>query len=170
MKNLKSVLEGILGDIDDTLSKSDKNISKFELFGHRFKLNRTTYISETTAGMLNAQALKHATKSLDYIDDNVERGQFDKRNKFKMFTNWLDHLSFDELEIKPTSDFNSDAVRKKLAETIELKCKSAGFFNNPYYTRVYYPSTRATGNDTLSIMIARTDKQSYCMQLIFDIL
>lgn len=167
---MKTLYEGILGDIDDTLSKSDKGIEKYAVFGKRFKLRGASFISEQTASMLSATGLKHATKGMDYIDEKIERGVFDKRNKFKMFANWISHLKFEELGINPASDFNDDKVRMQLAINLENICQSAGLFNNPHNVNIYLPSTRASGNDILRIMISHRTKISCSCQLIYDIL
>lgn len=169
MKDLKSVLEGILGDIDDTLSKSDKGIEKYAVFGKRFKFTGCTFISDATAGMLNATVLKRLTKNLDYMNTNIEDGLFDKRNKFKMFLNWIDHLTFDELGVNPDSTI-SDQFRMDLSDAIESRCKKEGVFNNADHTVIYCPTTRATGKDNIRIFLHRSDRISTGVNLTYEIL
>ena len=166
---MKTLYEGILGDIDDTLSKSDKGIEKYSVFGKRFKFTGCTYVTDTTAGMLNSSVLKKLTKNLDYMHSNIEDGIFDKRNKFKMFLNWIDHLTFDELGVTPDSTI-SDKFRMDLADAIENRCKKEGIFNDADHTTIYCPTTRATGKDQIRLFLHRSDKMSVGVNLTYEIL
>lgn len=166
---MKTLYEGILGDIDDTLSKSDKGIEKYSVFGKRFRFAGCSYLTEACATMLNASALKKLTKNLDYMHSNIEDGIFDKRNKFKMLLNWIDHLTFDELGVKPGSTI-SDQFRMDLADAIENRCKKEGIFNNADRTIIYCPTIRVTGDDRIRLFVHRSDKMNIGVNLIYEIL
>lgn len=166
---MKTLYEGILGDIDDTLSKSDKDIEKYSVFGKRFNFVACSYLTQACATMLNVSALKKITKNLDYMNYNIENGLFDKQNKFKMFLNWIDHLTFDELGVKPGNP-TSDQFRMDLADAIERLCLKNGLFNNTDKTLLFCPTTRATGDDTLRLFLHRSDKINVGVNLIYEIL
>lgn len=165
---MKTLYEGILGDIDDTISKSDKDIEKYSIFGKRFNFVGCSYLTQACASMLNTSVLKKLTKNLDYMNSNIEDGMFDRQNKFKMFSNWIDHLTFDELGIKPDNTI-SDQFRGDLADAIEYRCKKEGIFNNADRTIVYCPTTRATGDDSIRLFIHRSDKMNIGVNLIYEI-
>lgn len=166
---MKTLYEGILGDIDDTLSKSDKGIDKYAVFGKRFNFVGCSYLTQACATMLNASALKKVTKNLDYTNYNIEHGLFDKQNKFKMFLNWIDHLTFDELGVNPVNT-SSDQFRLDLADAIERLCLKNGLFNNTDKTILFCPSTRATGDDRIRLFLHRSDKINVGVNLIYEIL
>lgn len=165
---MKTLYEGILGDIDDTLSKSDKDIEKYRTFGKRFNFVACSFLTEATAGMLNSSALKKLTRNLDYMNSNIENGLFDRQNKFKMFLNWIDHLTFDELGVKPGNP-TSDQFRMDLADAIENRCKKEGIFNNTDRTIIYCPTARVTGDDRIRVFIHRSDKMNIGVNLIYEI-
>ena len=158
---MKTLYEGILGDIDDTLSKSDKDIEKYRTFGKRFNFVGCSYLTQACASMLNASALKKLTKNLDYMNYNIENGMFDRQNKFKMFSN--------ELGVKPGSTI-SDQFRMDLADAIENRCKKEGIFNNADRTIIYCPTTRVTGDDRIRLFVHRSDKMNVGVNLIYEIL
>ena len=166
---MKTLYEGILGDIDDTLSKSDKGIEKYAVFGKRFNFVGCSYLTQACASMLNASALKKLTKNLDYMNSNIEDGQFDRQNKFKMLLNWIDHLTFDELGVKPDSTI-SDQFRMDLSDAIEYKCKKEGIFNNVDRTIIFCPTTRVTGGDRIRLFVHRSDKMNVGVNLIYEII
>lgn len=166
---MKTLYEGILGDIDDTLSKSDKDIEKYRTFGKRFKFVGCSFLTEACASMLNASALKKLTKNLDYMNSNIENGLFDKRNKFKMLLNWIDHLTFDEIGVKPGNP-TSDQFRMDLADAIENRCKKEGIFNNVDHTIIHCPTIKATSNDTIKLFLHRSDKINIGVNILYEIL
>lgn len=168
---MKTLYEGILGDIDDTLSKSDKGIEKYSVFGKRFKFVGCSYLTQACATMLNASALKKLTRNLDYMNSNIENGLFDRQNKFKMFLNWIDHLTFDELGINPMNmNTSSDQFRIDLADAIERLCLKNGIFNNTDKTILYCPTVRVTGDDKIRLFLHRSDKMNIGVNLIYEIL
>ena len=76
------------------------------------------------------------------------------KNKIKMFVNWLDHVSFEDLAIdyQLLRDTSSEEFRQKLAKNIQVHGKDCGVFTPKYHIQVYCPSVRATGHDELRLM------------------
>lgn len=170
IKSLKtSLYEGLLKGQDSHMSMTDDDVKAMMTLGTHMKLHYVQNCTESSAGMFSAQSLKVATKDLPYIDDNIERGHFDKRNKFKMFANWLSNLTLEELGL---DDWNltDDDFRRELTKRLSIKCSSNGLFTNPYYTNIWVSSTKVTGKDTIDFMITRSDKVSSGMKFIFDLI
>jgi hypothetical protein len=148
---------------------SDDDVKAMMTLGTHMKLHYVQNCTESAAGMFSAQSLKVATKNLPYIDENIERGRFDKRNKMKMFANWLSNLTLEELGLDKW-DLEDDEFRQELTKRLQIKCSSNGLFTNPYYTDIYVPSPRATGKGRIDFMILRSDKASNGMKFIFDLI
>ena len=90
MKDIYTIYEGLLGGMDSHLSVTDDDVRDLITLGRHIRLRVVVGCTEANANTLNAQALKIVTKDLPYIDDRIERGVFDKRNKIKMFANWIE--------------------------------------------------------------------------------
>ena len=169
MKNIVDIYEGLLKGQDAHLSMSDDDVKALFTLGTHIKLHYVNNCTESSAAMFDARNLKLATKDLGYIDKNIERGQFDKRNKLKMFANWLSNLTLEELGLDRWNLEDND-FRYELAKKLNTKIGCLGLFTNPYYTNIWVPTTRATGKDTIDFMITRSDKVSSGMKFIFDII
>ena len=93
---------------------------------------------------------------MDYINSKINLGWFDSKNKIKMFVNWLDHVSFEDLEIdyQLLRDTSSEEFRQKLAKRIQAYGKDCGVFTPKYHVQVFCPSIRATGHDELRLMFS----------------
>jgi hypothetical protein len=169
MKNIIDIYEGLLKGQDAHLSMSDDDVKALLTLGTHMRLHYVNNCTESSAAMFDARNLKLATKDLPYIDKNIERGQFDKRNKLKMFANWLSNLTLEELGL---DDWNltDDDFRQELTKQLSIKCSSNGLFTNPYYTNIWVSSTKVTGKDRIDFMISRFDKVSNGMKFIFDII
>ena len=170
IKSLKtSLYEGLLKGQDSHLSMSDDDVKAMMTLGTHMRLHYVQSCTESSAGMFSAQSLKVVTKNLPYIDKNIERGQFDKRNKLKMFANWLSNLTAEDLGIK-SFDLTDDNFRYELTKKLNTKIGCLGLFTNPYHTNIWVSSTKVTGKDTIDFMITRSDKVSSGMKFIFDII
>lgn len=169
MKDIYTLYEGLLKGQDSHMSMTDDDVKAMMTLGTHMKLHYVQNCTESAAGMFSAQSLKVATKNLPYIDDNIERGRFDKRNKMKMFANWLSNLTLEELGLDKW-DLEDDEFRQELTKRLQIKCSSNGLFTNPYYTDIYVPSPRATGKGRIDFMIVRSDKASNGMKFIFDLI
>lgn len=96
----ESVYEGILSGVEDTLTAGDAAAERFKSFGGMFKFDNCLCFAQANL-ILKATPLKAIAKGLKYHNDKIENGKFDKQNKFKLFANWLDNLTFDELGLNP---------------------------------------------------------------------
>ena len=139
----------ILADLEDTIDSGDKEVDKFTQFGKLFSFDQIQFASDSTAVFFNAPTLKKLTKGMDYINSKINLGWFDSKNNIKMFVNWLDHVSFEDLEIdyQLLRDTSSEEFRQKLAKHIQVYGKDCGVFTPKYHIQVYCPSTRATGHN-----------------------
>jgi hypothetical protein len=169
MKDIYTIYEGLLQGQDSHLSLSDDDLKALLTLGTHIKLHYVNNCTESSAAMFDARNLKLATKDLDYIDENIEKGQFDKRNKLKMFANWLSNLTAEDLGIK-SFDLTDDNFRYELTKKLNTKIGCLGLFTNPYYTNIWVSSTKVTGKDTIDFMITRSDKVSSGMKFIFDLI
>lgn len=165
---MKTLYEGILGDMESTISAGDDNVDKFITFGKRYKFIRAI-VGSASGSLFNSKALKQLTKNLDYISQNIETGYFEKSGKIKMFANWLDHLKFEDIDIKPGNDNNND-YRKELGDKILDHAKELGLFNTTNI-HLWCSSTRVTGDGHIDIVCGRTDKNSnsYVFKLCYEI-
>jgi hypothetical protein len=167
MKSLFNIYEGILSDIEQNISKSDIAIDKMYRLGNGITLKTVIGCNEANAKMFNASTLKRLTKNLDYTDDNIKNGIFDKRNKFKMFINWITNLTIEEIGFP--IEIDSENFRTKLSKRLQTLCDNEGVFNNPYYTQIFVPSIRATAKDRFEIMIHRLDNYAPGMKFKFEL-
>lgn len=155
---MKTLYEGILADMDDTIKTGDTNIDKFEIFGKKFIFDRAV-VGSASSSMLNKLSLKKLTNKMSYMSDKIERGQFDKQDKVKLFANMIDHLSFTDLDIYMIGDTGED-FRKNLTNKLNKYFEDNNIFNNIDRTHMWVVSERATGKDELHIIVARKDKMS----------
>ena len=88
---MKILKESLLSDIESNFAKGEDAMNALNTFGYKFKLIRAV-CGSSSSGVLNMANLKKLTKGLNYMDDNIERGYFDKQGKIKMFANWLHTL------------------------------------------------------------------------------
>lgn len=170
MKDIYTIYEGLLGGMDSHLSVTNDDVKNLITLGSYIRIRAVRGCNESNAGVFNAQGLKQLTKDLPYIDDRIERGVFDKRNKIKMFANWISNLTVDQLDIGNSIDPSDNEWRKRFIKRLNVMCGAAGIFNNPFHTDVSTSSTKVTGNDTFEIMVYRSDKYTLGIKLIFDII
>ena len=62
--------------------------------------------------MRQINTLKKLTNGLPYNNDKIERGQFDKRNKVKMFANWLDNTNLTDIGVNINELTKSNLTNK----------------------------------------------------------
>lgn len=149
---MKSLKESILSDIEDTLNQGDEDIKKYDAFGYMFKFSRG--ISSTkAASVFSARSLQKLTKGMSYINDNINPNNviFDSKNKCNMFLNWLEHLTFEELniDIYNTSDFSSLEFQKALTAALRDLCKKNDIFNSFNKIDIYVLKARDYDKDSL---------------------
>lgn len=152
MKTIYNLYEAsLLDEINDTIDSGDKEVEKYTQFGKLFSFHQIQYANESTAVFFNAPTLKKLTKEMDY---KIKLVGFDSKNKIKMFINWLDNISFEDLAIdyQLLRDTSSEEFRQKLAKHIQVYGKDCGVFTPKYHIQVYCPSVRATGHNELRLM------------------
>ena len=155
MKNIIDLYEvSILADIEDTIEFGNKEVEKYTQFGKLFKFDQIQFANDSTSVFFNAPTLKRLTKGMDYINSKINLGWFDSNNKIKMFVNWLDHVSFEDLGIayQLLRDTSSEEFRIKLAKSIQIHGMSCGVFSPKYHIQVFCPSVKATGHNELRLM------------------
>lgn len=153
-----TLYEGILADMNDTIKAGDTNIDKFEIFGKKFIFDRAV-VGSASGGILNKLSLKNLTRGMNYMSDKIERGQFDKQDKVKLFANIIDHLSFTKLDMYNTNN-TGNAFRQELSFKLNRYCEDKNIFNNIDRIHMWVVSEQATGKDELHIIVARKDKLS----------
>ena len=147
---MKSLKESILADIDDTLERGNDDIKKFETFGYMFTFSRG--ISSTkAASVFSVRSLNKLTKNMDYINDNIKIAIFDNRYKCNMFLNWLEHLTFEDLDIDiyNVHDFKSDTFLKTLTKSLRELCYKNNIFNGVNRCDIYVLKARDYDKDSL---------------------
>jgi hypothetical protein len=166
---MKTLYESILSDVDANLERGNNDVEKVITFGKRFVFERAI-VGSASGDILNAISLKKLTNGMDYMSDKIDRGQFDKRGKVKMFANLIDHLSLADLEVNIMGNTGED-FRKDLTVKLNKYCKDNNVFINDDKVHMWVVSERATGKDELHIIVARTDKygNSYMFKLAYKI-
>ena len=165
---MKTLKESLLGDIESNFAKGEDVMNTLNTFGHKFKLIHAL-CGSSSSGVLNMTNLKKLTKNLDYIDDNIERGYFDKQGKIKMFANWLSHISFSDLGITNTEN-TGDEFRRAFTEGFRKYCDDNNIFNSSHKVGMWATSVAVTRNkDILDIIVTRNDNISnvYTFRLYF---
>ena len=166
---MKTLKESLLSDIDTNIERGNNDVEKVITFGKRFIFERAI-VGSASGDILNAVSLKKLTNGMDYMSDKIERGQFDKKGKVKMFANLIDHLSLVDLGVN-ILDNTGEEFRKKLTVKFNKYCKDNNIFNNFDKVHMWVVSERATGKDELQIILARTDKytNSHMFKLVYKI-
>jgi hypothetical protein len=120
---MKTLKESILQDADITLSMTDDDAKKAIMFSTYYEFKYAT-CGSTCGSVFNMRLLKQLTKNMGFISHGIEYGQFDKQGKARMFANWLDHITFDELGLNISKDYKSKDFQIELVKAIEDYCVS----------------------------------------------
>lgn len=156
---MKTLKESLLGDIESNFAKGEDVMNALNTFGHKFKLIRAV-CGSNSAGVLNMVNLKKLTKDLDYTDDNIKNGYFDKQGKIKMFANWLGHISFSDIGITNTNN-TGDEFRRAFTEGFRKYCDDNNVFNSSRKVDMWATSVAVTRDaDILDIIVTRNDNIS----------
>lgn len=166
---MKTLYESILSDVDTNLERGNNDVEKVITFGKRFIFDRAI-VGSASGSILSMSSLKKLTKDMTYMSDKIERGQFDRQGKIKMFANLIDHLSLIDLGVNIMGDTGED-FRKELTVKLNDYCKDNNIFNNFDTVHMWVVSERATGKDELHIIVSRTNKysNSYMFKLTYKI-
>ena len=156
---MKTLKESLLGDIESNFAKGEDVMNTLNTFGYKFKLIRAV-CGSNSSGVLNMANLKKLTKDLDYMDDNIEHGYFDKQGKIKMFANWLSHISFSDLGITNIEN-TGDEFRRAFTEGFRKYCDDNNIFNSSHKVGMWATSVAVTRDkDVLDIIVTRNDNIS----------
>lgn len=166
---MKTLKESLLSDIDTNLERGNSDVEKVITFGKRFIFERAI-VGSASGSILSMSSLKKITNGMSYMSDKIERGQFDRQGKVKMFANLIDHLSLIDLGVNIMGDTGED-FRKELTVKLNDYCKDNNIFNNFDTVHMWVVSERATGKDELHIIVSRTNKysNSYMFKLTYKI-
>ena len=168
---MKTLYESILDDIDVQMSKGDEWAKHADEFGYYFVFD-SCVCYEDIAGLFKASSLKKLTNGLSYNNDKIERGQFDKRNKVKMFANWLDNLNLSDIGIKLNelnkSNLTNKEWRVEFGKKVEQYCIKNDVFNNPDIAHLF-TSTFMSNGDNLTLFIVNTKHMTKAIRLNYKI-
>lgn len=157
--------EGLLRGMEDTLANGEADIESVYKLGNMIKLYYVSNCSDISASLLNAINLKKLTKDLPYIDDNIEKGIFDSRNKIKMFANWISNINMLDFGYVKF-DFMDDNFRKDFGKKIENKCHELKIFNNSNV--IAFISSTKVSKVYFEIMIDDPTKLNKTFKLVFE--
>lgn len=125
-----SLKESLLGKTTDKTNTIKDTIYKLQYFGNVFKLKNCKRLSSKTLQGISVKGMKELTKGMDYLDDNVERGIFDRQNKGRMLCNFIDHIDLAEWGFVNVDWKNDRTKRTEFGERLNETLKSRGGFNS----------------------------------------
>lgn len=168
---MKNLYESILDDIDVQMAKGDEFQKLGDKFGYYFVFD-SCVCYEDLAGLFSASSLKKLTNGLPYNNDKIERGQFDKRNKVKMFANWLDNLNLSDIGIKlnelTKSNLTNKEWRREFGKKVEEYSVKNDVFNKPDVAHLFTSTAFVNGNN-LTLFIVNTNHMSKAIRLNYKI-
>lgn len=168
---MKTLLESILDDIDVQMQHGDEFQKYADKFGHYFVFNNCE-CHESIAGLFSASTLKSLTKGLPYYNEKIENGQFDSRNKIKMFANWLDQTNLIDIGVKFTelnsSNLSDKEWRREFGKKIEKYCIENNIFNKPDKAHIF-TNTGIVRKDSLTIFIVHMNNPGRAIRLDYKI-
>jgi hypothetical protein len=166
---MKTLKESILQDADIALSMTDDDAKKAIMFSTHYEFKYAT-CGSTCGSVFNMRLLKQLTKNMGFISHGIEYGQFDKQGKARMFANWLDHITFDELGLNISKDYKSKDFQIELVKAIEDYCVSNKIISMDPNKLHMWRGSFSNDNEFI-IMISRTDKISnaYTLKLCYKI-
>lgn len=168
---MKALYESILDDIDVQMTSGDEFQKHGDTFGYYFIFDSCSCY-EDLAGLFSSSTLKKLTNGLPYNNDKIERGYFDKRNKIKMFANWLDHLSLSDIGIKlnelTKSNFTNKEWRKEFGIKVRKYCEKNNIFNKSNYAYLF-TNTAVVNGDNLTLFIVNWNNMNKAIRLNYKI-
>lgn len=168
---MKTLLESILDDIDVQMKKGDEFQKHGDKFGYYFIFN-SCVCHEDLAGLFSASSLKKLTNGLPYNNDKIERGYFDKRNKVKMFANWLDNLNLSDIGVNinelTKSNLTNKNWRMEFGKKVKEYCDKNDVFNKPDIAHLF-TSTAVINGDNLTLFIVNIKHMSKAIRLNYKI-
>lgn len=168
---MKTLYESILDDIDVQMQKGDEFQKHGDKFGYYFIFDNCMCY-EDLAGLFKSSSLKKLTNGLSYNNEQIERGQFDKRNKVKMFVNWLDNVNLSDIGIKLNelnkSNLTNKEWRKDFGKKIEEYCVKNDVFNNSVIAHLF-TATAIINEHNLTLFIVNSNRINKAIRLNYKI-
>lgn len=168
---MKTLYESILDDIDVQMQQGDEFQKHGDRLGYYFVFD-SCMCYEDIAGLFKASSLKKLTNGLSYNNEQIERGYFDKRNKVKMFANWLDNLSLSDIGIKlnelTKSNLTNKEWRIEFGKKVEKHCIENDVFNNSDIAHLFTSTFMSNGNN-LTLFIVNTKHMNKAIRLNYKI-
>lgn len=168
---MKTLKESLLDDIETTMNRGNEWAKHADVFGYYLVFD-SCVCYEDIAGLFSASSLKKLTNGLPYNNDKIERGQFDKRNKLKMFANWLDNLNLSDIGIKLNelnkSNLTNQKWRIEFGKKVEQYCIKNDVFNNTDIAHLF-TSTFMSNENNLTLFIVNTKHMSKGIRLNYKI-
>jgi hypothetical protein len=170
---MKTLKESLLDDIDVTMQRGEDFVKYANKFGYYFIFDNCICY-EDIAGLFSVAALKKLTNGLPYNNDKIERGQFDKRNKVKMFANWLDNTNLTDIGVNinelTKSNFVNKEWRIEFGKKVEDYCVENNVFNKPDIAHLFTSTAVVNERGTnLTLFIVNTKHMSKAIRLNYKI-
>ena len=168
---MKTLKESLLDDIDITMQRGEDFVKYANKFGYYFIFDNCVCY-EDIAGLFSMAALKKLTNGLPYNNDKIERGQFDKRNKLKMFANWLDNTDLTDIGVNINelnkSNFVDKEWRREFGKKVEDYCVENNVFNKPDIAHLF-TSTAVVNNQNITLFIVNSNHMNKAIRLNYKI-
>jgi hypothetical protein len=168
---MKTLKESLLDDIDVTMQRGEDFVKYANKFGYYFVFDSCSCY-EDIAGLFSASTLKKLTNGLPYNNDKIERGQFDKRNKVKMFANWLDNTNLTDIGVNINelnkSNLTNKNWRMEFGKKVKEYCDKNDVFNKPDIAHLF-TSTAVINGDNLTLFIVNIKHMSKAIRLNYKI-
>ena len=168
---MKTLKESLLDDIDITMQRGEDFVKYANKFGYYFVFDNCSCY-EDIAGLFSASSLKKLTNGLPYNNDKIKRGQFDKRNKVKMFANWLDNTNLTDIGVNINelnkSNFVDKEWRREFGKKILEYCRENGIFNKPDIAHLF-TSTAVVNNQNITLFIVNSNHMNKAIRLNYKI-
>lgn len=168
---MKTLKESLLDDIDITMQRGEDFVKYGNKFGYHFIFDSCSCY-EDLAGLFSASSLKKLTNGLPYNNDKIKRGQFDKRNKVKMFVNWLDNTDLTDIGVNINelnkSNFVDKEWRREFGTKVREYCMENGIFNKPNIAHLF-TNTAVVNEQNLTLFIVNSNSMTKAIRLNYKI-
>lgn len=154
---MKSLYEGILGDIDTNVNKMDSDVEDLNKFGYNFTYTNIASLSvERVCYMFNINGLRNATKMMKPLEDGNNpnvlnyKYAYGKLNneKLRLFLLWLDHVDISKFA---NADWTSKSTLREFTSYLSDLAKKQGIINKPQDVVIY--ANRVNKNYKIEIFI-----------------
>lgn len=161
---MKTLIESILADIEDTLTDGDIAVERIGTFNERFKfigVNFPKGTAEAASKGLNITVLRQLVKNIKHLNLDIAETKFDKHDKIKMFAQWLDKFKFKDLEnFGVDISTTNNIFRNTLSNALKYYCVTNNIFTHDDMHITVRP-IHETGRDKLIIACGISAKDRY---------